>query len=54
VAPGFAVKAGAGPVAGEVLGSINLRPAVLEDSGYSFRDRTVHEVVRAGLAPSND
>ncbi|GAA4714956.1 TIGR01777 family oxidoreductase [Nocardioides conyzicola] len=52
VAPGFAVKAGAGPVAGEVLGSINLRPTVLEDSGYSFRDRTVHEVVRAALAPS--
>ena len=50
VAPGFAVKVGAGPVAGEVLGSINLRPAVLEDSGYSFRDRTVHEVVRTGLA----
>jgi uncharacterized protein (TIGR01777 family) len=50
VAPGFAVKLGAGPVAGEVLGSINLRPTVLEDSGYSFRDRTVHEVVRTGLA----
>jgi uncharacterized protein (TIGR01777 family) len=53
VAPGFAVKIGAGPVAGEVLGSINLRPTVLEDSGYSFRDRTVHEVVRAALAPSD-
>jgi uncharacterized protein len=50
VAPGFAVRLGAGPIAGEVLGSINLRPAVLEDSGYSFRDRTVHEVVRAGLS----
>jgi len=50
VAPGFAVKVGAGPVAGEVLGSIDLRPAVLEESGYSFSDRTVHEVVRAGLA----
>lgn len=50
VAPGFAVKAGAGPVAGEVLGSIDLRPGVLEDSGYTFSDRTVHEVVRAGLA----
>src|SRR6478735_4259680 len=53
VAPGFAVKLGAGPVAGEVLGSINLRPTVLEDSGYSFRDRTVHEVVRAALAPAD-
>jgi NAD dependent epimerase/dehydratase family enzyme len=54
VAPGFAVKVGAGPVSGEVLGSIDLRPTVLEDSGYSFHDRTVHEVVRAGLASSND
>ena len=54
VAPGFAVKLGAGPVAGEVLGSINLRPTVLEDGGYSFRDRTVHEVVRTALAPSTD
>jgi uncharacterized protein len=50
VAPGFAVKVGAGPVAGEVLGSIDLRPGVLESHGYAFRDRTVHEVVRAGLA----
>ncbi|WP_036508688.1 TIGR01777 family oxidoreductase [Nocardioides sp. URHA0020] len=50
VAPGFAVRAGAGPVAGEVLGSINLRPTALEDSGYSFRDSTVHEVVRTALA----
>jgi uncharacterized protein (TIGR01777 family) len=50
VAPAFAVKAGAGPVAGEVLGSINLRPTALEGSGYSFRDRTVHEVLRTGLA----
>ncbi len=31
-------------------GSLNLRPAVLEAAGYEFRDRTVHEVVRAGLA----
>ncbi|GAA1808293.1 TIGR01777 family oxidoreductase [Nocardioides hankookensis] len=50
VAPGFAVRLGAGPVAGEVLGSIDLRPTVLEGSGYSFRDRTVHEVVRTALA----
>jgi uncharacterized protein len=49
-APAAAIRVAAGPVAGEVLGSINLRPAVLEEAGYSFRDRTVHEVVRAGLA----
>jgi uncharacterized protein len=50
VAPGFAVRLGAGPIAGEVLGSIDLRPDVLEASGYSFRDRTVHEVIRTALA----
>lgn len=49
-APAFAIRVGAGPVSGEVLGSINLRPTVLEATGYSFRDRTVHEVVRTGLA----
>ena len=49
-APQVAVRLGAGPLAPEALGSIDLRPAVLEASGYRFRDRTVHEVVRAGLA----
>jgi uncharacterized protein (TIGR01777 family) len=48
-APAFAVRLGAGRVAGEILGSLDLRPTVLEESGYSFRDRTVHEVVRAAL-----
>jgi uncharacterized protein (TIGR01777 family) len=49
VAPRFALEKAAGPMAPEVLGSINLRPAVLERSGYRFRDRTVDEVVRSGL-----
>jgi uncharacterized protein len=52
-APAFAIRLGAGPIAGEVLGSIDLRPTVLESSGYSFRDRTVHEVVRAGLSSTD-
>lgn len=47
--PALAIKVGAGKVAGEVLGSMNLRPTVLEGAGYQFRDRTVHEVVRTGL-----
>lgn len=47
--PALAIKVGAGKVAGEVLGSMNLRPTVLEGAGYEFRDRTVHEVVRTGL-----
>lgn len=50
VAPTAAIKLGAGPLAPEALGSINLRPAVLENSGYAFRDRTVEDVIRAGLA----
>jgi uncharacterized protein (TIGR01777 family) len=50
VAPRFALETGAGPLAPEVLGSINLRPDALEQSGYSFRDGTVDEVVRTGLA----
>jgi uncharacterized protein (TIGR01777 family) len=49
-APRFAIEIGAGRLAPEVLGSINLRPAALEAAGYAFRDRTVHEVVRTGLA----
>lgn len=49
VAPRFAIRAGAGPLAPEALGSINLRPAALEDAGYRFHDRTVDDVLRAGL-----
>ncbi len=48
--PTVAIELGAGPLSHEALGSINLRPAVLEDAGYRFRDRTVHEVIRAGLS----
>ncbi|MGB0100377.1 MAG: TIGR01777 family oxidoreductase [Nocardioides sp.] len=49
VAPAVAIRVGAGPLAPELLGSINLRPTVLEAAGYRFRDRTVDEVIRAGL-----
>ena len=48
-APKFAIKVGAGPLAPEALGSINLRPTVLEASGYSFLDREVHAVLTSGL-----
>lgn len=47
--PRFAVAAGAGRLAPEVLGSLDVVPAALEASGYRFRDRDVGEVVRAGL-----
>ncbi len=48
-APKFAIKLGAGSLAPEALGSINLRPAALEASGYDFRDREVHAVLSSGL-----
>lgn len=48
-APRFAIKLGAGPLAPEALGSVNLRPTVLEASGYTFRDREVHAVLTSGL-----
>jgi uncharacterized protein (TIGR01777 family) len=47
--PRFAIEAGAGAMAPEVLGSVNARPTVLEDADYRFSDRTVHEVLRAAL-----
>jgi hypothetical protein len=48
-APKFAIELGAGPLAPEALGSLDLRPAALEAVGFGFRDRTVHEVVRTAL-----
>ena len=47
--PRFAIEAGAGAMAPEVLGSVNARPTVLEDADYRFADRTVHEVLRSAL-----
>ena len=47
--PSFAIRLGAGKLAPEALGSLNLRPTVLERAGYPFRDRTGHAVGRAGL-----
>jgi uncharacterized protein len=48
--PEFAIRLAADRLAPEALGSLNLRPVVLEDSGYRFRDRTVDEIVRTGLS----
>ncbi len=50
VAPKPLLKAAAGPMAPEMLNSINLRPAALEEAGYRFRDRTVDQVVAAATA----
>ena len=47
--PKALIKLGAGRMADEILGSVNARPTVLQSSGYSFSDRDVAEVLRAGL-----
>ena len=48
--PSAAIRVGAGPLAPELLGSVNLLPQALVDAGYEFRDHDVTDVVAAGLA----
>jgi uncharacterized protein (TIGR01777 family) len=48
--PKAVIKVAGGRMADEVLASVNARPAVLEGTGYTFRDRNVAEVLRAGLS----
>jgi uncharacterized protein (TIGR01777 family) len=48
--PSPAIRVGAGPLAPELLGSVNLVPQALLDDGFGFHDRDVTEVVAAGLA----
>jgi uncharacterized protein (TIGR01777 family) len=48
-APAPILRVAAGPMAPEVLSSINLRPAALEAAGYEFQDRDVHDVLAAML-----
>jgi uncharacterized protein (TIGR01777 family) len=49
-APRAVLRVGAGEMAPELLGSLNVRPAALEESGYTFLDRDVTAVLAAGLA----
>ena len=49
VAPAPVLSLAAGPMAPEMLNSINLRPAALESAGYEFRDPTVERVVASAL-----
>ncbi len=44
-APAPILRVAAGPMAPEVLSSINLRPAALERAGYAFRNGDVHDVL---------
>lgn len=47
--PSKVLEVAAGPMAPELLGSVNARPAALLDQGFVFRDPDVAAVVRAGL-----
>jgi len=48
--PSPVIKIGAGPLAPEVLGSVNLVPQALLDIGFEFRDQDVTGVVASGVA----
>jgi uncharacterized protein len=48
--PALAIRIGAGPLAPELLGSVNLSPQALVDVGFEFRDRDVTDVLASGLA----
>jgi uncharacterized protein len=50
--PGPLLSLAAGPMAPELLGSLNVRPAALEAAGYAFEHPDVSAVLRAGLAAS--
>ncbi|MEV7431435.1 TIGR01777 family oxidoreductase [Nocardioides sp. NPDC092400] len=47
--PSLALRLGAGRMAPELLGSLNVRPAALEAAGFTFSDRDVTAVLTAGL-----
>lgn len=51
--PRFALQIGAGKMAPELLGSLNVVPAALVASGFEFRDHDVESVVRTGLSASD-
>jgi uncharacterized protein len=48
--PSPLIRVGAGPLAPELLGSVNLVPHALLDLGFEFRDRDVTAVIASGLA----
>jgi uncharacterized protein (TIGR01777 family) len=48
--PSPAIRIGAGPLAPELLGSVNLVPQALVDAGFEFRDGDVTAVLASGLA----
>ena len=49
-APAPLLRVAAGPMAPELLGSVNVRPAALERAGYDSEDENVDEVLATALA----
>ena len=49
-APAPLLRIAAGPMAPEMLSSVNMRPVALEAVGYEFRDRDAEAVLAAALA----
>ena len=47
--PAFVIRPGAGRMANEVLGSLNVVPEVLDKSGFAFRDEDVDDVLAEAL-----
>lgn len=50
IVPSPALRLAAGPMAPELLGSLNTRPEALERAGFDFEDDNVSRVLAAGLA----
>jgi uncharacterized protein len=50
--PAFVIKPGAGRMANEVLGSLNVVPEALDKSGFRFRDEDVDDVLAEALKKS--
>jgi uncharacterized protein len=50
--PAFVIRPGAGRMANEVLGSLNVVPEALDRSGFRFRDEDVDDVLAEALKKS--
>jgi NAD dependent epimerase/dehydratase family enzyme len=48
--PSPAIRIGAGPLAPELLSSVNLVPQALLDAGFEFSDPDVAAAIASGLA----
>lgn len=51
--PAAVLAKAAGAMGPELLNSLNTRPVMLEEAGYTFLDRDVRAVIRAALEPAD-